>query len=41
VQRAVAFVNGVRRDDSPAAAVDAWAAWCQTLFASNEFLYRE
>jgi len=41
VRRALAFVTGARRDDSPAAEMEAWAAWCQTLFASNEFLYRE
>ena len=41
VRRAMAFVNSAKREDSPAAAMEAWAAWCQTLFASNEFLYRE
>lgn len=41
VRRAMAFVNSAKREDSPAATMEAWAAWCQTLFASNEFLYRE
>jgi hypothetical protein len=41
IRRALAFLTGARRGDSPAAEMESWAAWCQTLFASNEFLYRE
>jgi hypothetical protein len=37
-ERAMRFVASVTRSSEPAAA---WAAWCQTLFAANEFLYRE
>ena len=36
--RFIATVTGEAGADSDVAA---WAAWCQTIFAANEFLYRE
>ena len=41
ILRALRFLADVSRGARPDAEVAAWAAWCQTLFASNEFLYRE
>ncbi len=41
VKRAEKFIASVPRRDSPDAEVERWAAWCQMLFAANEFVYRE
>ena len=38
---ALAFIARIRRGNDPASERTAWAAWCQVLFAANEFLYRE
>ena len=40
-QRAVRFIAALPRREEKGAEVSAWAAWCQMLFAANEFVYRE
>ncbi len=40
-QRAIRFIATVTRGAGADSDVAAWAAWGQTLFAANEFLYRE
>ncbi|MCE9610330.1 MAG: PSD1 and planctomycete cytochrome C domain-containing protein [Chthoniobacter sp.] len=40
-RRALEFVAALPRRDGKDADVAAWGAWCQVLFAANEFVYRE
>ena len=40
-ERAYRFLASKEFGGGPNARLDAWSAFCQTLFAANEFLYRE
>ena len=40
-QQAIQFINTLSTKNIPDAQLAAWSAWCQVLFASSEFIYRE
>ncbi len=39
--KALEFITRIRRGEDVVSERIAWAAWCQVLFAANEFVYRE
>ena len=40
-RKALEFIMRIRRGQDMASERIAWAAWCQVVFAANEFVYRE